>query len=79
MIEPAARPKKATLLEVDVEGKATEYEDGSQPGVTCIEELSADLAKERQDESGKSRQQNFRGQATEGEQSVQMLHKGGLS
>ncbi|SFQ01375.1 transposase, IS5 family, partial [Nitrosomonas cryotolerans] len=43
LIESAARPKKAILLEVDTEGKAVQFEDGSQPGITCIEEQSADL------------------------------------
>ncbi|SFP61728.1 transposase, IS5 family, partial [Nitrosomonas cryotolerans] len=42
LIESAARPKKAILLEVDTEGKAVQFEDGSQPGITCIEEQSAD-------------------------------------
>jgi len=42
LIESAARPNKTITLEVDAEGKAVQYEDGSQPGITCIEEQSAD-------------------------------------
>lgn len=42
LIESAARPKKAITLEVDAEGKGVQYEDGSQPGITCTEEQSAD-------------------------------------
>ncbi len=38
----AARPKKTITLEVDAEGKAVQFEDGSQPGINCIEEQSAD-------------------------------------
>ena len=48
LIESAARPKKAILLEVDTEGKAVQFEDGSQPGITCIEEQSADRDGTRQ-------------------------------
>ena len=42
LIETAARPKKAITLEVDAEGKTVQFEDGSQPGISCIEEQSAD-------------------------------------
>jgi IS5 family transposase len=39
----AARPKKTITLEVDAkEGKVVQFEDGSQPGINCIEEQSAD-------------------------------------
>jgi len=41
LIESAARPNKTILLEVDAEGKAVQFEDGSQPGVCCTEERSA--------------------------------------
>ena len=34
LIESAARPKKTITLEVDVEGKAVQFEDGSQPGIS---------------------------------------------
>ncbi|GKS68330.1 hypothetical protein W03_03340 [Nitrosomonas sp. PY1] len=38
---------------MDAEGNAVQFEDGSQPGMSCIEEQSADpdtdLAKERQE------------------------------
>src|SRR5690606_14328740 len=43
LIESAARPKKTITLEVDAEGKAVQFEDGSQPGIACIEEQSADV------------------------------------
>ena len=43
LIESAARPKKTITLEVDAEGKAVQFEDGSQPGIICTEEQSADL------------------------------------
>jgi IS5 family transposase len=42
LIESAARPKKTITLEVDAEGKAVQFEDGSQPGISCTEEQSAD-------------------------------------
>ncbi len=42
LIESAARPNKTITLEVDAEGKAFQFEDGSQPGISCIEEQSAD-------------------------------------
>lgn len=42
LIESAARPKKSILLEVDAEGKTVEFEDGSQPGITCLDAQSAD-------------------------------------
>jgi len=42
LIESAARPKKTITLEVDAEGKAVQFEDGSQPGISCTEEHSAD-------------------------------------
>ena len=42
LIESAARPRKTILLEVDTEGKAVQFEDGSQPGISCTEEQSAD-------------------------------------
>ncbi|PXW78328.1 IS5 family transposase, partial [Nitrosomonas sp. Nm84] len=43
LIESAARPKRTIVLEVDAEGKVVQFEDGSQPGITCTEEQSADL------------------------------------
>lgn len=43
LIESAARPKKTITLEVDAEGKAVQFGDGSQPGIACIEEQSADV------------------------------------
>lgn len=42
LIESAARPKKTILLEMDAEGKAVQFEDGSQPGISCTGEQSAD-------------------------------------
>ncbi|MFZ1850749.1 MAG: hypothetical protein WAU15_00680 [Nitrosomonas sp.] len=42
LIESAARPKKTIILEVDAKDKAVQYEDGSQPGISCTEEQSAD-------------------------------------
>ena len=42
LIESAARPKKTITLEVDAKGKAVQFEDGSQPGISCTEEQSAD-------------------------------------
>ena len=42
LIESAARPRKTITLEVDAEGKAIQFEDGSQPGISCTEEQSAD-------------------------------------
>ena len=42
LIESAARPNKTILLEVDAEGKTVQFEDGSQPGIICAEEQSAD-------------------------------------
>jgi len=42
LIESAAHPRKTITLEVDAEGKAIQFEDGSQPGITCSEEQSAD-------------------------------------
>lgn len=42
LIESAARPKKTITLEMDAEGKAVQFEDGSQPGISCTEEQSAD-------------------------------------
>lgn len=42
LIESAARPKKTITLEVDAEGKGVQFEDGSQPGISCIEEQSVD-------------------------------------
>ena len=44
LIESAARPKKTIILEVDAKDKAVQYEDGSQPGISCTEEQSADPA-----------------------------------
>ncbi len=41
LIESAARPNKTITLKVDAEGKAVQFEDGSQPGF-CVEEQSAD-------------------------------------
>ncbi len=43
LIESAARPRKTITLEIDTEGKAVQFEDGSQPGISCTEEQSADL------------------------------------
>ena len=40
LIESAARPKKTITLEMDAEGKAVQFEDGSQPGIICSEEQS---------------------------------------
>ncbi|MFZ1852249.1 MAG: transposase [Nitrosomonas sp.] len=34
--------ERPITLEVDVEGKAVQYEDGSQPRISCSEEQSAD-------------------------------------
>ena len=42
LIESAERPRKTITLEMDVEGKAVQFEDGSQPGISCTEEHSAD-------------------------------------
>ncbi|SFF25956.1 transposase, IS5 family [Nitrosomonas sp. Nm166] len=42
LIESAARPKKTITLEVDAEGKAVQFEDGSQPGISCFDAQSAD-------------------------------------
>ncbi|MDV6344301.1 hypothetical protein [Nitrosomonas sp. Is37] len=42
LIESAARPQKTITLEVDAEGKAVQFEDGSQPGISCVEKQSAD-------------------------------------
>jgi IS5 family transposase len=42
LIESAALPNKTITLEVDAEGKAVQFEDGSQPGIFCTEEQSAD-------------------------------------
>ncbi|MBP6365744.1 MAG: hypothetical protein KBA82_00555 [Nitrosomonas sp.] len=42
LIESTARPKKTITLEMDAEGKAVQFEDGSQPGISCTEEHSAD-------------------------------------
>ncbi len=41
LIESAARPNKTITLEVDAEGKAVQFEDGSQPGIFCVEKQSA--------------------------------------
>ncbi|WP_242447189.1 hypothetical protein [Nitrosomonas supralitoralis] len=43
LVESAARRKKAILLEVDAEGKAVQFGDGSQPKVICIEEQIVNL------------------------------------
>jgi len=42
LIKSAARPKKTITLEVDAEGKGIQFEDGSQPGISCTEGQSAD-------------------------------------
>ncbi len=38
LIESTARPKKTITLEMDSEGKAVQFEDGGQPGISCTEE-----------------------------------------
>ena len=43
LIKSATRPRKTILLEIDAEGKAVQFEDGSQPGISCTEEQSANL------------------------------------
>ena len=58
LIESAARPKKIILLEVNDEGKAVQFEDGSQPGITCTEEQSADATWLKK---GKKSQFGYRG------------------
>jgi IS5 family transposase len=42
LIESAARPQKTITVEVDAEGKTIQFEDGSQPGISCVEKQSAD-------------------------------------
>lgn len=42
LITSAARPREEITVEVDAEGRAVTYEDGSQPGVSVTEKHSAD-------------------------------------
>lgn len=42
LIESAARPKRTITLETDKQGNVITQEDGSQPGVVCMEKQSVD-------------------------------------
>ncbi|MCC8997570.1 MAG: hypothetical protein LM517_11125 [Nitrosomonas sp.] len=42
LIESAARSRNTITLEMDAEGKAIQFDDDSQPGISCTEEQSAD-------------------------------------
>jgi len=42
LIESAARPNKTITVETDSTGQTIQFEDGSQPGVSCAEQDSAD-------------------------------------